>query len=53
MNDRWDGPVKISQNGPGNAHEPAHMDPKVSKKKSLKIFFYKTQTGRVKKIMVL
>jgi hypothetical protein len=38
----------------GHAHEPAHRDPKWAKKKfSLKIFFSRTETGRVKQNMVL
>jgi hypothetical protein len=54
MNDRWDGPLKISQNGPGIPTSPPTRTPKRANKFfSIKIFFSKTETGRVKKIMVL
>jgi hypothetical protein len=54
MNERWDVPFKISQYGPGTPTSPHPRTEKRAKKMlSLKNFFSRTETGRVKKIMVL
>jgi hypothetical protein len=54
MNDRWDDPLKISQNGPGKpTSSPAQTRKRAKTFFSLKIFFSRTETGRMKKIMVL
>jgi hypothetical protein len=48
MNDRWDGPFKISQNVPDTPTSPPTWTQKRAKKMfSLKIFS-RTKTGRVK-----
>jgi hypothetical protein len=52
MNDQWDGPFKISQNSPDKS-PPTWTQKQAKKFVSLKIFFSRTKTGRVKKIMVL
>jgi hypothetical protein len=49
-NDGWDGPLKISQNGPGTPMSRPN-GPENGQKKifPLKIFFPRTKTGRVNK----
>jgi hypothetical protein len=37
----------------GHAHDPTHTDLNTGKKNFFKIFYFRTETGRVKKIMVL
>jgi hypothetical protein len=54
MNGRWDGPFKISQNGPGTPMSPPTETRKWAKTKIFfKSFFFRTETGSAKKIMVL